>query len=196
MWASNHRGFTIVELLIVIVVIGILAGLTMVGFSTVQKRAVDAARISDMQTIMKALQMYKETNGTFPSHGASAYAWGWEVSTDGTGPTSFISPLSQQNIISKVPVDPVNKGLASGASVGEYLTPDVNNPTVYEYFYFRGSAGTNGCDAAWGDWYVLGIKQMATVPYGQRSPQNPPAPPCGYPSLGQVAWYTIGFVNR
>lgn len=196
MWASKNRGFTIVELLIVIVVIGILAGLTVLGFSNVQKRAVDAARISDMQTIMKALQMYKETNGMFPTHGPSGNAWGWEVSTTGTGPTTFLDALSNQKIISKVPVDPVNKGSASGTGVSEFLAPDVNNPTVYEYFYYRGAAGTNGCDAAWGDWYVLGITQMATVPYGQKSPNNPPAPPCGYTSLNNVAWYTVGFANR
>lgn len=196
MGASKKRGFTIVELLIVIVVIGILAALATASFSTVQKRAIDAARISDMQTIMKALQMYRETNGGFPTHSASANAWGWEISTTGTGPTNFIGALSQQRIISKVPVDPVNKGLASGTGYSEYLTPDIDNATVYEYFYYRGNAGAGGCNAEWGEWYVLGIKQMATVPNGQRSPLSPPAPPCGYPSLNNVAWYTIGFANR
>ncbi len=43
---TNHTGFTIVELLIVIVVIGILAAITIVAFNGVQSKA----RFSKMQS--------------------------------------------------------------------------------------------------------------------------------------------------
>lgn len=58
----KSRGFTIVELLIVIVVIAVLAAITIVAFNGVQKRAENSA-ISSKETIAKkALEAYKIQN--------------------------------------------------------------------------------------------------------------------------------------
>ena len=59
-------GFTIVELLIVIVVIAILAALTITTYSGIQQRSRDVARQSDVATIQKALELYRMDNGRFP----------------------------------------------------------------------------------------------------------------------------------
>jgi len=66
MWAKNKQipGFTIVELLIVIVVIGILAAITIVSFNGVQNKANDAAIQADFATIAKKLEVYKTTIST------------------------------------------------------------------------------------------------------------------------------------
>lgn len=63
---QRNRGFTIVELLIVIVVIGILAAITIVAFNGIQGRARDSARISKIQSIAQALELYKLDNGSYP----------------------------------------------------------------------------------------------------------------------------------
>ena len=65
-WAKQ-KGFTIVELLIVIVVIGILAAITIVAYSGVQSRAYDNRRSSDVASIKKALEMYKADKGYYPA---------------------------------------------------------------------------------------------------------------------------------
>lgn len=52
---SKERGFTIVELLIVIVVIGILAAITIVAFNGVQERAQNTKRESEVNTLIKAI---------------------------------------------------------------------------------------------------------------------------------------------
>ena len=52
---NNQTGFTIVELLIVIVVIGILAAITVVTYNGIQDRAYAAQRDSDIATIEKAI---------------------------------------------------------------------------------------------------------------------------------------------
>lgn len=63
---TTRRGFTIVELLIVIVVIGILAAITIVAYNGIQARARDAQRLSDIQSVAKALQLYYADNGSYP----------------------------------------------------------------------------------------------------------------------------------
>jgi prepilin-type N-terminal cleavage/methylation domain-containing protein len=68
MWAKQtQKGFTIVELLIVIVVIGILAAITIVAYSGIQNRASDASVQSDLANITKAFEIFKIDNGQYPT---------------------------------------------------------------------------------------------------------------------------------
>jgi general secretion pathway protein G len=64
---SYSGGFTIVELLIVIVVIGILAALVIIGYNGIQIRARDADRASDISTLKKKLEIFYVNNGYYPS---------------------------------------------------------------------------------------------------------------------------------
>lgn len=63
---KQQLGFTIVELLIVIVVIGILAAITIVAYNGVQVKARDSARISKVNSIAKAISLYHADNGRYP----------------------------------------------------------------------------------------------------------------------------------
>jgi prepilin-type N-terminal cleavage/methylation domain-containing protein len=59
----NTRGFTIIELLIVIVVIGILAAISIVAYNGVQSRAKNAQYKSDIATIVKKVELYPAAHG-------------------------------------------------------------------------------------------------------------------------------------
>jgi prepilin-type N-terminal cleavage/methylation domain-containing protein len=79
MWAKHthlssqntRRGFTIVELLIVIVVIGILAAITIVAYNGVQSRARFSKMQSDIRTLQNYIEAYNATNGSYPSTGGN-----------------------------------------------------------------------------------------------------------------------------
>jgi type II secretion system protein G len=63
---SKTSGFTIVELLIVIVVIGILAAITIVAYNGIQLRAKTTTVNGDLANIQKVMLMYRADKGTLP----------------------------------------------------------------------------------------------------------------------------------
>jgi len=69
---KTSLGFTIVELLIVIVVIGILAAITIVSFNGVQDKAKFAQKRADIIALQKIVEMHKAETGSYPS---TAGAW-------------------------------------------------------------------------------------------------------------------------
>ena len=62
----KQQGFTIVELLIVIVVIGILAALVITTFTGIQQQARDTERQTDINAIHSQLEAYYAQNGYYP----------------------------------------------------------------------------------------------------------------------------------
>lgn len=66
----ERRGFTIVELLIVVVVIGVLASITVVAYNGLQQRAKSAAYVSALAQWERLLKSYKVIAGDYPSTGA------------------------------------------------------------------------------------------------------------------------------
>jgi prepilin-type N-terminal cleavage/methylation domain-containing protein len=61
------KGFTIVELLVVIVVIGILASITIIAYSGITQRATAAALQSDLKQAATTLELYKAEHDEYPS---------------------------------------------------------------------------------------------------------------------------------
>lgn len=65
----RQNGFTIVELLIVIVVIAILAAISIVAYNGIQNRSKDAKVSTEVSNVKKAIELYKIDNGFYPSIG-------------------------------------------------------------------------------------------------------------------------------
>jgi len=88
---SNRRGFTIVELLIVIVVIGILAAIVIVAYNGIQNRANDSRRVSDLEAISKALEEQYVDTGSYPNVGCFS---GWPCWSTLVG-TTYMAKIPQ-----------------------------------------------------------------------------------------------------
>lgn len=141
---KSTSGFTIVELLIVIVVIGILAAITIVAFNGVQQRANNTKRISAAKDWQKLIQAYTAQNGAYPASTISnhvclgtGYPTDFDANADedcfGTGnikhPHSGIN-AAYQTLVAQLPAFPAAKltstsaGTVAGISVRAYDTLD------------------------------------------------------------------------
>jgi prepilin-type N-terminal cleavage/methylation domain-containing protein len=126
-YLRKSKGFTIVELLIVIVVIGILATLVIVTFSGIQQRARDTARQTDINAIQGQVEAYYAQTGTYPT---------LAMITDSAFRTKYMKGFPSEAL-----VDPAGNTIA--ATLGT---------NGYSYVV---TAGTNPCPAATGaspDW--------------------------------------------
>jgi len=64
---NQSTGFTIVELLLVIVIIGILAAITLVSYIGISKRATEAGLTSDLDGAKRQLELYKIEYESYPT---------------------------------------------------------------------------------------------------------------------------------
>lgn len=92
------KGFTLIELLVVIAIIGLLVAGAMASFGLVQRKSRDSRRMSDVQSIAKALASFVvTTGGVFP------------ISTTPitlTGSDAFSAMMVQSGAINAIPHDP------------------------------------------------------------------------------------------
>lgn len=120
----NVRAFTLLELLIVIVILGVLASVISGNFLSSLKKGRDARRKADLQEVQKALEIYYENNGKYPTS------------------LNFGSSLSDSSktYMQKLPTDP-----KSPACEYKYIT-NTDNPT----YYYLLSTIENNLDQSYG----------------------------------------------
>ena len=102
---TQKHGFTIVELLVTIVVIGILAAITIVSYTGISQRSRDSRRDSDVTQVKLALEKYHADKGGYPSCGD-------DTADDSACLLSTIAPTLSP-YISSFPHDPLFKQNAS-----------------------------------------------------------------------------------
>ncbi len=166
MWAKyKHKGFTIIELLIVIVVIAILAAVTIVAYNGIQQRSGNVARLAAAKDWQKIIVSYTSTKGSYPASTINNHTClGIGNPTDldanadedclGTG--NIKHPLTSINTayasISNLPRFPADK-LVSSAAIGttagislraiDTLEPSTANERLMYPLLYYWLAGTN-----------------------------------------------------
>ncbi len=133
-----QRGFTLIELMVVLVIIGVLAALIV---PNVLDRADDArvmAAKTDANNLMQALKLYKLDNQRLPT---SEQGLGALIAKPTTGPI----PTNWKPYLEKLPNDPWNRPY-------QYLLPGVKGEFDVMSFGADGAAGGEGKNADVGTW--------------------------------------------
>lgn len=113
---KKQTGFTIVELLIVIVVIGILAAITIVAYNGVRDRANDTRRQSDIKNVQTIVEKYAADNGTYPSTGGLSTILSDDNCFAGTSQADWVPSVTE-----KLPQSVPNPGKGRSGLGGCYL---------------------------------------------------------------------------
>ena len=74
---NKRDGFTILELLVVIAIIGIISAVILSVLSDSRVKSRDSARKTQIQEVLKALELYYTENGAYPLYGTGAGAGGY-----------------------------------------------------------------------------------------------------------------------
>lgn len=135
---ATSRGFTLIELMVVLVIIGVLAALIV---PNVLDRADDArvtAAKTDIANINQALKLYRLDNQRYPTseQGLQALV---------TKPTSGPVPTNWKPYLEKLPNDPWGNPY-------QYLNPGIKSAIDIMSFGADGKAGGEGKDADIGSW--------------------------------------------
>ena len=71
MMTNQRKGFTLIEILIVVAIIAILASVVLVGLGPTQQAGRDARRISDLHEVQNGLELYYNKCGYYPGTSSS-----------------------------------------------------------------------------------------------------------------------------
>jgi general secretion pathway protein G len=138
------RGFTLVEILIVVVILGILAAIVIPQFSDASEQAKESSLVSDLQTMRSQIELYKvQHSGALPGEGGASVEEALTGLTDVSGDTASAPGAGVYGpYVQKLPLNPFTDGRGiNGTAVDGSVqgwTLDVT-PTSATYGYFAAS---------------------------------------------------------
>lgn len=157
MTQKTSRGFTIVELLIVIVIIAILATITIVAYNGITARAHTSAAQAAAQTAVQKAEAYNAEKGAYPAD------WDAMMAAPATANDSFFLPDNAVHPVASLTAgttpDPDKSLVMRACFSAAHATPETGNlvGNIFTYYNFQDgqlktieagvtSGGTTHCD--------------------------------------------------
>lgn len=138
---TSHGGFTIVELLIVVVVIAILAAITVVSYNGITNQATDTTVKNDMRQFAQKIELFKVSDST------ELYPKGSQLTGLGISFTKSAYDTSINNLIYCIATDSRSWALVGVAKTGKLWTIG-SEQSLKEYTATWASAMGTVCPAA------------------------------------------------
>jgi general secretion pathway protein G len=138
----KQHGFTLIEIMVVIVILGVLAALVVPKIMGRPDEARVGAAKQDVGAITQALKLYRLDNGRYPSTEQGLNALVIKPATE-----PIPSNWKAGGYLDKLPKDPWGQSY-------QYLNPGLRNATDIDVFSFGadGKPGGEGNDADIGNW--------------------------------------------
>lgn len=137
---QRHAGFSLVEILVVIAIIGILIPVLYANFSDGREQSRDAERQTTLRTLQSAIELYKNEHGRYPERCPNGAGWSGQPGTSyecTSGSNEYIlgnsgegRPFSEY--VQRLPQDRVLNGANSG-----YVYTVNADGSVYKLMAFR-----------------------------------------------------------
>lgn len=140
--SSRHNGFTLIEILVVIVILGILAAMIVPKIMTRPDEARVVAARQDIASLMQALKIYRLDNRRYPTTEQGLQAL---VSRPAQAPVP--DNWKGGGYVERLPLDPWGKPY-------QYLNPGLHGEIDVFSYGGDGAPGGEGFDADIGNWQL------------------------------------------
>jgi type IV pilus assembly protein PilA len=135
----KSKGFTIVELLIVIVVIAILAAITIVAYNGIQQRAHTTAQKTTAENLAKKIEAFNSINNAYPQYSTSSTVTSQLANDASTALGNSIKITAATAVTSTNPDNTVELDLCSNSSSALTSGTAANGYVIYIYDQTKGS---------------------------------------------------------
>lgn len=141
---EHNRGFTMIELVVVVSILAILSGVIVPRVNNHMKSSRDAERLANVKALRSAIDQYHMDRGVYPTANSNASFGGWDVSHDG----DFIRTLVEGGYLEKELVDPLND-------------------STFHFRYYVYEQDAYGCTGE-GPYFVLGVRNFESAEFANR----------------------------